>query len=75
MKIFMYGATILAAISWIPSMFFSEKLLSLFNVRSEIIEAGVMNFKFVLLYFHLVWNYDYDSYIFPIYWRWEKKRA
>lgn len=45
MKIFMYGATILAAISWIPSMFFSEKLLSLFNVRSEIIEAGVMNFK------------------------------
>ena len=45
MKIFMYGATILAAISWIPSMFFSEKLLSLFNVRSEIIEVGVMNFK------------------------------
>ncbi|RRD92024.1 MATE family efflux transporter [Clostridiales bacterium COT073_COT-073] len=45
MKIFMYGATILAAISWIPSMFFSEKLLSLFNVRSEIIEAGVVNFK------------------------------
>ncbi|KYM54280.1 MATE family efflux transporter [Fusobacterium necrophorum subsp. funduliforme] len=45
MKIFMYGATILAAISWIPSMFFSEKLLSLFNVRSEIIDAGVMNFK------------------------------
>ena len=26
-------------------MFFSEKLLSLFNVRSEIIKAGVMNFK------------------------------
>ena len=45
MKIFMYGATILAAVSWIPSMFFSEKLLSLFNVRSEIIESGVMNFK------------------------------
>lgn len=45
MKIFVYGATILAAISWIPSMFFSEKLLSLFNVRSQIIDAGVMNFK------------------------------
>ena len=41
----MYGATILAALSWIPSMFYSEKLLSLFSVRSEIIEAGVMNFK------------------------------
>lgn len=26
-------------------MFYSEKLLSLFSVRSEIIEAGVMNFK------------------------------
>lgn len=45
MKVFMYGATLLAAISWIPSMFLSEKLLSLFNVRGEIIEAGVMNFK------------------------------
>lgn len=45
MKIFMYGATILAAISWIPSMFCSEKLLSLFSVRSEIIEVGVINFK------------------------------
>ena len=45
MKVFMYGATILAALSWIPSMFYSEKLLSLFSVRSEIIEAGVMNFK------------------------------
>ena len=45
MKIFMYGATILAAASWIPSMFCSEKLLSLFSVRSEIIEAGVINFK------------------------------
>ncbi|AYZ74775.1 MATE family efflux transporter [Fusobacterium necrophorum] len=45
MKIFMYGATILAAVSWIPSMFFSEKLLSLFNVRSEIIKAGITNFK------------------------------
>ena len=45
MKIFIYGATILADISWIPSMFFSEKLLSLFNERSEIIESGVMNFK------------------------------
>lgn len=45
MKVFMYGATILAALSWIPSMFYSEKLLSLFSVRSEIIGAGVMNFK------------------------------
>ena len=45
MKVFMYGATILAAVSWIPSMFCSEKLLSLFSVRSEIIEAGVINFK------------------------------
>ena len=45
MKIFMYGATILAAVSWIPSMFCSEKLLSLFSVRSEIIETGVINFK------------------------------
>lgn len=45
MKIFIYGASILAAISWIPSMFFSEKLLSLFSVRSKIIEAGVINFK------------------------------
>ena len=45
MKVFMYGATILAALSWIPSMFYSKKLLSLFSVRSEIIEAGVMNFK------------------------------
>ncbi len=45
MKIFIYGATILAAISWIPSMFFSEKLLSLFSVRSKIIEAGIINFK------------------------------
>ena len=45
MKIFIYGATILAAISWIPSMFFSEKLMSLFSVRSKIIEAGIINFK------------------------------
>ena len=45
MKIFMYGATILAAASWIPSMFCSEKLLSLFSVRREIIEVGVVNFK------------------------------
>ena len=45
MKIFMYGATILAAASWIPSMFCSDTLLSLFSVRHEIIEAGVKNFK------------------------------
>lgn len=45
MKIFLYGATILAAASWIPSMFYSEKLLSLFHVRSEIIKAGITNFK------------------------------
>ena len=45
MKIFMYGATILAAASWIPSMFYSDTLLSLFKVRKEIIEAGVKNFK------------------------------
>ena len=45
MKIFMYGATILAAASWIPSMFCSNTLLSLFSVRHEIIEAGVKNFK------------------------------
>ena len=45
MKIFMYGATILAAASWIPSMFSSDTLLSLFSVRHEIIEAGVKNFK------------------------------
>lgn len=45
MKVFMYGATILAALSWIPSMFYSEKLLSLFSVRREIIEVGVVNFK------------------------------
>ena len=45
MKIFMYGATILAAASWIPSMFCSDTLLSLFSVRHVIIEAGVKNFK------------------------------
>ena len=45
MKIFMYGATILAAASWIPSMFCSDTLLSLFSVRHEIIEVGVKNFK------------------------------
>ena len=45
MKIFMRGATILAAASWIPSMFCSDTLLSLFSVRDEIIEAGVKNFK------------------------------
>ena len=45
MKIFMYGATILAAASWVPSMFCSDILLSLFSVRHEIIEAGVKNFK------------------------------
>ncbi|QSH93303.1 MATE family efflux transporter [Treponema medium] len=45
MKVFMYGATILAAFSWIPSMFCSEQLLSLFSVRSEIIESGVKNFQ------------------------------
>jgi len=45
MKIFMYGATILAAASWIPSMFCSDTLLSLFSVRHEIIESGVKNFK------------------------------
>ena len=45
MKIFMYGATILAAASWIPSTFCSDTLLSLFSVRHEIIEAGVKNFK------------------------------
>ena len=45
MKIFMCGATILAAASWIPSMFCSDILLSLFSVRHEIIEAGVKNFK------------------------------
>ncbi|UTC57805.1 MATE family efflux transporter [Treponema sp. OMZ 305] len=45
MKIFMCGATILAAASWIPSMFCSDTLLSLFSVRHQIIEAGVKNFK------------------------------
>ena len=45
MKIFMCGATILAAASWIPSMFCSDTLLSLFSVRHEIIDAGVKNFK------------------------------
>ena len=45
MKIFMYGATILAAASWIPSMFCSDTLLSLFSVRHEIIETGIINFK------------------------------
>ncbi|MGP1475603.1 MAG: MATE family efflux transporter [Treponema sp.] len=45
MNIFMYGATILAAVSWIPAMVCPEKLLSLFNVRSKIIEAGIINFK------------------------------
>ncbi|MDY2987215.1 MAG: MATE family efflux transporter [Peptoniphilus sp.] len=45
MKIFACGATILAAISWIPSMFFSEKLLSLFNVRTEILTANVDFFR------------------------------
>ena len=45
MKIFMCGATILAAASWVPSMFCSDTLLSLFSVRHEIIEAGVKNFK------------------------------
>ena len=45
MKIFMCGATILAAASWIPSMFCSDTLLSLFSVRHEIIESGVKNFK------------------------------
>ncbi len=45
MKIFVCGATILAAISWIPSMFFSEKLLSLFNVRTEILTANVDFFR------------------------------
>ena len=33
-------------------MFFSKKLLSLFNVRSGIIETGVMNFK--LFYFTFI---------------------
>lgn len=45
MKIFVYGATLLAAISWIPSMFFSEKLLSLFNVRSQILDTNVWLFR------------------------------
>lgn len=45
MKIFVCGATILAAISWIPSMFFSEKLLSLFNVRAEILTSNVDFFR------------------------------
>lgn len=45
MKIFIYGATILAAISWLPAMFFPEKLLSLFHVRSEILLAGIPYFK------------------------------
>ena len=45
MKIFIYGATILAALSWIPSMIFPKQLLSLFNVRKEIIEKGVLNFR------------------------------
>jgi len=40
MKIFIYGVTILVAALWIPSMFCSDTLLSLFSVRHEIIEAG-----------------------------------
>lgn len=44
-KVFMYGATILASLSWIPSMFCSEKLLSLLSIRRGIIEGGVINFK------------------------------
>ena len=45
MKIFIYGGTILAALSWIPSMICPKQLLSLFNVRKEIIEKGVLNFR------------------------------
>jgi len=45
MKLFMYGATLLAAFSWVPAMLFSESLLSIFNVRPEIIAAGLINFK------------------------------
>ena len=45
MKIFIYGGTILAALSWIPSMIFPKQLLSLFNVRKEIIERGILNFR------------------------------
>ena len=45
MKLFMYGATLLAALSWVPAMLFSESLLSIFNVRPEIIAAGLINFK------------------------------
>ena len=44
-KIFIYGATILAAVSWIPSMFFSRHLLSLFSVKKDIISIGTINFK------------------------------
>ena len=45
MKMFLYGATILATILWIPSMFFSRQLLSFFSVKKEIIETGTINFK------------------------------
>lgn len=45
MKVFMCGATALAALSWVPSMLCSEKLLMLFSVRPEIVEAGAMSFK------------------------------
>ncbi|NLL49899.1 MAG: MATE family efflux transporter [Eubacteriaceae bacterium] len=45
MKIFSIGGLILAAIFWIPSLLFSNEILSLFGVEADIIAQGVGNFR------------------------------
>ena len=45
MKIFSIGGLILAAIFWLPSLLFSNQILSLFGVEADIIAQGVGNFR------------------------------
>ena len=44
-KVFSIGGLILAAVFWIPSLVFSNQILSLFGVDANIIAQGVGNFR------------------------------
>ncbi|MGI6226191.1 MAG: MATE family efflux transporter [Peptococcales bacterium] len=45
MKVFLVSSTVLAAIFWIPSMIFSDKLFTLFGAEGEVLSQGISYFR------------------------------
>lgn len=45
MKVFSTGGLVLAAIFWLPSLLFSQQILSLFGVEPDIISQGLGHFR------------------------------